>query len=97
MSTTARSNPFDDIDGLVEALKKAPQEKEGAFRVATWLMVLEKMQEIVRQVGHAETLAAETKSTIENSSTPTVEEIKAAVKAEIQSDMNDADADVILF
>jgi hypothetical protein len=97
MSTTARSNPFDDIHGLVEALKAAPQDKEGAFRVATWLMVLEQMQALMEQVGHAESLAAETKSTIENQTTPTVEEIKAQVKAELQSDMNDADADVILF
>ena len=75
MSTTAKSNPFQDINGLVDALEKAPQDKEGAFRVATWLMVLKEIQRISNQVG-------QTAEVINNQETPTVEEIKQQVKEE---------------
>lgn len=95
--STARSNPFDDINSLVEALKQAPQDKEGAFRVSTWLMVLEKMQELSEQIGNTAVLAEETKNQIENKTTPTVEEIKNQVKQELQSDIASQDVDTILF
>jgi light-regulated signal transduction histidine kinase (bacteriophytochrome) len=97
MSTTARSNPFNDINGLVEALRKAPQDKEGAFRVATWLMVLEELQKLSEQIGNTAEMATLTKAQIEQQHTPTVEDIKNQVKQELQSDLADQDADVILF
>lgn len=95
--STARSNMFNDIDGLVEALRKAPQDKEGAFRVATWLMVLEEIQRISNKIGEAANAIAETKDKVDNQKSPTLEEIKAQVKQELQSDLNDQDADTILF
>lgn len=97
MSTTARSNPFDDIDGLVEALKNAPQDKEGAFRVATWRMVLEEMQTIKQQLTNTAVVVSETKTAMENTETPSVEQIKEQVKAELQNDLAGEDPDVILF
>lgn len=89
---TARSNPFDDIEGLIEALKKAPQDKEGAFRVATWLMVLQKIKELSDQLGETNNVINETKS-----QTPSVDELKQQIKEDIQRDMSSEDADVILF
>ena len=90
MSTTARSNPFSDIAGLVEALQKAPPDKEGAFRVATWLMVLEEIQTLSNQIGR-------TVEVINNQDTPTVKQIADQVKEDLRSDLADQDADVILF
>jgi hypothetical protein len=102
--TTARSNPFDDINGLVAALENAPQDKEGAFRVATWLMVLKEMQRIAIQLGETERVTSTIKDAVESAETPTVQQITETVNAEIQkakeqlqSDLTDQDPDVILF
>lgn len=89
---TARSNPFDDLESLIEALKKAPQDKEGAFRVATWLMVVQKIKELADQLGETNNALNETKN-----QTPSVDEIKKQIKEDIQKDMSSEDADVILF
>lgn len=98
MSTTAKSNPFDDINGLVAALENAPQDKEGAFRVATWLMVLKEMQRIAIQLGETETVTNTIKEAVDNTNeSPTVEEITQRVKEELQTDLASEDPDVILF
>jgi len=92
MSTTQKSNPFDDIDGLVEALEKAPQGKEGAFRVATWLMVLTEIQTLKNQLQG-------TVEDIQNvkDSTPSADDIATKVKDDLNSNLADKEADVILF
>jgi hypothetical protein len=95
--TTARSNPFDDINGLVEALENAPQDKEGAFRVATWLMVLKEIQRISEQLGRTEEVTNTIRTTVEQTETPTVEDIAKKVREELQTDLSKQDAEVILF
>lgn len=97
MSNVVKSNPFTNVDGLIDALEKAPQDKEGAFRVATWLMVLKEIQSLKLHVEKTQIVVSETKNKIDNQNTPTLDEIKSQVKAELQSDLASKDADVILF
>lgn len=79
------------VEELLEALKSAPQDKEGAFRISTWRMVLQtlvdmatEIQDINSQVGIV------TKAT---QSAPSAETIKRA----IQDDLGKADANKVLF
>ena len=79
------------LEMLLEALTNAPQDKEGAFRVCTWKMVIEELVNIKRRLEGAT-------GTIENLDVPTVEEITQAVKADIEKDnLSKEDAGSILF
>lgn len=90
MSETANSNPFSDINGLVEALEKAPQDKEGAFRVSTWLMVLKAFQSLKEQI-------ESNKNQLDSTKIPSVEEISSEVQKNLETNLANKDADIILF
>ena len=81
---TAKSNPFDNIEGLLEALKAAPQDKEGAFRVSTWKMVIEEIVRLKKSVGDVTQIAT---------NRPSVDDIKKAIEKDIKEDLSSADAD----
>lgn len=83
------------ITELVKALQNAPQEKEGAFRIATWRMVLEafsEMQNDINTLNQKLGIVEQTaKSAVNN--TPDAEAIKQAIR----DDINKADVNKVLF
>ena len=85
---TAKSNPFNDLEGLLKALESAPQDKEGAFRVSTWKMVIEEIVQLKKSVGDVTQIA---------SNRPSVDDIKEAIAKDIKEDLSTADADKFLF
>ena len=95
--TTAQSNPFDDLNGLVEALAKAPQDKEGAFRVSTWLMVLKKIQALQEAIGNTAEVIAKNEDLRKKTSSPSLQDITNQVKKELESDLANQDATKIIF
>ena len=79
------------LEALLKALKAAPQDKEGAFRVRTWAMVVEELVFIKSRLEGAT-------GVLENIKMPTVEEITQAVKQDIEKDnLSKEDAGPILF
>jgi len=95
--TTAQSNPFDDLNGLVEALAKAPQDKEGAFRVSTWLMVLKKIQALQEAIGNTAEVIAKNEDLRKKTSSPSLQDITNQVKKELESDLAKSNATKIIF
>ena len=91
--TTANSDPFSNIGELIKALAAAPQNKEGAFRVSTWLMVLKEIEKISQQIGTASETIESNKNKIENTENPTLTEITAKIK----EDLANQDATKIIF
>lgn len=84
-------NGIDSVEKLAEALKSAPQEKEGTFRVATWNMVIERMLQIEKAV---EQLAnVDVSEQIKTAVSENVE----AIKTEINNEISSSSADTILF
>ena len=94
-TNVAKSNPFNDVQGLLDALAKAPQDKQGAFRVSTWRMVIEELISLKNQIGETAVVAANAEQVAKQK--PDID----ALKQEIQKDLNDRisadDADTILF
>lgn len=83
------------INELLDALKSAPQDKEGAFRVATWRMVLQEfanMQTKLLELEKASGLV-EKKIVSISASTPDVESIVSKIK----DDITKADSSKVLF
>ena len=82
---------LNSLELLLEALTKAPQDKEGAFRVCTWRMVIEELVNIKRRLEGAT-------GQIEDLKVPSMEEITQAVKEDIEKDnLSEKDAGAILF
>ena len=82
---------LNSLELLLDALTKAPQDKEGAVRVCTWKMVIEELVNIKRRLEGAE-------GSLQNVSIPSVEEISQAVKQDIEKDnLSQKDAGPILF
>ena len=79
---------FKNLETLLAALTKAPQDREGGFRVATWKMVIEEILAIKAQV-------SDTSEAVKN--TPSVEQITQTIKQNIQDTINTEDAGTILF
>ena len=67
------------LEALAAALAAAPQDKEGAFRVRTWKIVIDELVNIKSRLEG-------TAGKIDNLSVPTVEEITQAVKQDIEKD-----------
>jgi hypothetical protein len=84
-----------NIIELVNALKSAPQDKEGAFRVATWRMVLETIQNMQEEINTLNKRLGIVEQTAQAAaeSKPNTEAIKQAIK----DDISKADAQKILF
>jgi len=83
------------IEELLKALKSAPQDKEGSFRISTWKMVLEEffnmkeeLDSIKKSLGSVEKTTKEIASNQINT-----EEIKKSIK----DDISKTDADKLLF
>lgn len=83
------------IQDLINALQSAPQDKEGAFRVATWRMVLEAFQVMQDdlQLLNNKLGIIDQKATRASETVPDTEAIKRAIK----DDISKADAQKILF
>lgn len=83
------------IQELVDALKSAPQEKEGAFRIATWRMVLEEVLKLQTSINALQSSLGNVSAKVNETASKTVdaETIKKAVK----DDISKADAQKILF
>ena len=83
------------ITELIKALQNAPQEKEGAFRVSTWRMVLEAFEEMRFTIQKLEEKSGlvERKIVGISASAPDAESIAKAIKA----DLSKADASKVLF
>jgi len=92
---TAKSNPFNDVESLYQALLKAPQDKEGAFRVSTWKMVIEEMVRIKKQLDQTHNLAEE--AHLVAADKPSAQQIKEEIEKDLSEKMNAEDADTILF
>jgi len=92
---TARSNPFDDIEGLLEALAAAPQDKEGAFRVSTWKMVIAELVAMKEAIGETAQVAASAEAAAKER--PSIDEIKEAVAGDLKQEIDASDAETILF
>jgi len=93
--SVAKSNPFDDLEGLLKALAKAPQDKQGAFRVATWRMVIEEVLKIKEQVGNTAVVAARAESAA--NTLPDINKIRQDIESSLQEKISAEDADTILF
>lgn len=93
--TVAKSNPFNDLNGLLAALAKAPQDKQGAFRVATWRMVIQEIINIQEQLS----LAAKREVVDEaiEETKKKLEETRQQLEANLNEKMSADDADTILF
>jgi len=94
-SNVAKSNPFNDVDGLLEALKKAPQDKQGAFRVATWCMVIQELINLKQAIGQNSELAQSAAQAA--SERPDIAAIKAEIEKDLDKKMDSGDAETILF
>jgi hypothetical protein len=83
------------IAELVAALKSAPQDKEGAFRISTWRMVLEEFATMSERIQLMESGLGVVQKTAESAASKSVdiEGLKKAVK----DDLSKADAGKILF
>lgn len=83
------------INELVAALRSAPQDKEGAFRVATWKMVLESFLDMKEEISVLNQKLGIVEQTAKSAaeSQPNTEAIKKAIK----DDISKADAQKILF
>lgn len=82
------------IEELVMALQSAPQEKEGAFRIATWNMVLSSFLEMQEKITELEAaLGIVEKKADATAKTPDIATITKAVK----DDLSKADANKVLF
>ena len=79
---------IDPLHQLLEALTNAPQDKEGAFRVRTWKMVIERLVALENAVTETTNIVKEA---------PSAEEIRAAVERDIQSNLADEDEGKVLF
>jgi hypothetical protein len=83
------------IEELLKALQSAPQEKEGAFRIGTWKMVLEAFSEMRSDIARLEEALSIVEKDVEEavSSSPDTDAIKKAIK----DDLSQADANKVLF
>jgi len=94
-SNVAKSNPFSDMQGLLNALAKAPQDKQGAFRVATWRMVIQELVNLQKAIGETAEVAASAQLAAKDK--PDLEALKAEIAKDMDSKMSEDDASVILF
>ena len=78
----------DPLLDLLKALSSADQEKEGAFRVRTWKMVIEEIVKFRDQLQETDNKVRET---------PSAEEIREAVKSDIQRNLATEDEGKVLF
>jgi hypothetical protein len=83
------------IQELVDALKNAPQEKEGAFRIATWRMVLEAFAGMQNRIATLEASLGVVQKTADAAASKTVD--TEAIKRAVKDDISKADANKILF
>lgn len=79
------------VTELLIALKAAPQDKEGAFRVGTWKMVLQAISDMQNDIADLES-----KLGIVSKATVTAPDA-AAIKKSIQDDLSKADSNKVLF
>lgn len=83
------------IQELVTALQSAPQDKEGAFRVATWKMVLESFANMQNRLNALESSLGVVQKTAESAAAKTFD--AEAIKKAVKDDITKADANKILF
>lgn len=91
-TNVARSNPFDDVEGLLEALKKAPQNKQGAFRVATWCMVIQELIHLKKSIGETADVAQQAVD-----GKPDFAALREEIKNDLNQKLSEDDAETILF
>jgi hypothetical protein len=83
------------IKELLNALQSSPQDKEGAFRIATWRMVLESFTTMQEEINSLKQKLGVVEKTAQEASEkqPNTEAIKKAIK----DDISKVDAQKILF
>lgn len=77
---------FKGLDGLLEALSKAPQDKQGAFTIATWKMIIAEIIKIRNKLDEAE-------KTIQKKPNINIDSLKKDLQKKFEPD----ESDIILF
>lgn len=83
------------IAELTQALQSAPQEKEGAFRVATWRMVLDAFVDMQKEIQTLKQKLGFVEQTATTAASKTVD--VEALKKVVKDDLSKADINKILF
>jgi hypothetical protein len=86
------------IEELFEKLKKAPQDKEGAFKISTWVLIVNEIIKIKVALQEFESIknhVGEINRNIKN--IPNVDEIAKEVKSSLQIDLLKEDPKKVLF
>lgn len=78
----------DPLFQLLEALTSAPQDKEGAFRVRTWKMVIERLVNIEKALTETTNIVKEK---------PSTQEINDVVENKLKTNLSSEDENKILF
>ena len=87
-----KSNPFNDVEGLLTALKKADQSKQGAFRVSTWCMVIQELINLKASIGEVGQVAEQAVS-----QKPNLEKLREELEQNMDNRLSEDDASTVLF
>jgi hypothetical protein len=93
---TESSASFSTLDELHILLSKAPQDKEGAFRISTWKLLVERILELSRQI---ESLKQQPNisETLQKEIGNITKTVASEVASKMKTELDGSDADAILF